>query len=98
MAKRWLCEEDPGKKVCRCTAKNLHLHGVGVHGRTLTTHSLFILPPHCTALMVCSNNLTDLPDEIEELRYLRTLRLKYNQLKKLPTVVRHGLHRDFFSA
>jgi Leucine-rich repeat (LRR) protein len=41
--------------------------------------------------VACSNNLTDLPDEIEEFRYLRILRLKYNHLKKLPAVVRgHG--------
>ncbi len=35
-----------------------------------------------------SNNLTDLPEDLEELRYLRILRVKYNQLKRLPAVVR----------
>lgn len=34
-----------------------------------------------------SNDLTDLPDELEEFRYLRILRLKYNQLKRIPAVV-----------
>jgi hypothetical protein len=34
-----------------------------------------------------SNKLTDLVDELEELRYLRLLRVKYNQLRRLPPVV-----------
>lgn len=47
---------------------------------------------HGACLRGCSNNLTDLPEEIEEFRYLRILRLKYNQLKKLPVVVRSCVH------
>ena len=37
--------------------------------------------------MQCSNDLTDLPDDLDELRYIRVLRLKYNQFKKIPAVV-----------
>ncbi|GFR42728.1 hypothetical protein Agub_g3646 [Astrephomene gubernaculifera] len=43
--------------------------------------------PHITELELSSNDLTDLPDELEEFRYLRILRLKYNQLKRIPAVV-----------
>ncbi|GLC33992.1 Dynein regulatory complex subunit 7 [Pleodorina starrii] len=43
--------------------------------------------PHITELELSSNDLTDLPDELEEFRYLRILRLKYNQLKRIPGVV-----------
>ncbi|KAL6761433.1 hypothetical protein V8C86DRAFT_3131553 [Haematococcus lacustris] len=43
--------------------------------------------PHITELDLSSNNLTDLPDDLEELRFMRILRLKYNQLKKMPAVV-----------
>ncbi|GLI65995.1 hypothetical protein VaNZ11_009689 [Volvox africanus] len=43
--------------------------------------------PHITELELSSNDLTDLPDELEEFRYLRVLRLKYNQLKRIPSVV-----------
>lgn len=46
-------------------------------------HAIVLLslsPPH-------SNDLTDLPEELAELRYIRTLRLKYNQLKRIPAVV-----------
>lgn len=42
----------------------------------------------CPLSPVRSNNLIDLPDELEELRYIRILRVKYNQLKRLPAVVR----------
>lgn len=34
----------------------------------------------------CSNELTDLPEELAELRYLRILRVKYNQIKRIPAV------------
>ncbi len=37
--------------------------------------------------MAHSNNLSELPDDIEDLRFLRTLRLKYNQFKRVPAVV-----------
>ncbi|GIL93808.1 hypothetical protein Vretimale_187 [Volvox reticuliferus] len=43
--------------------------------------------PHITELELSSNDITDLPDELEEFRYLRVLRLKYNQLKRIPGVV-----------
>ena len=33
-----------------------------------------------------SNNLTSLPEELSELKRLRVLRLKYNQLRRLPSV------------
>ena len=35
----------------------------------------------------CSNNLSDLPDDFDQLRYLRTLRMKYNQIKRIPAVI-----------
>ena len=35
----------------------------------------------------CSNNLTDLPDGLDGLPYIRTLRMKYNQLRRLPAVI-----------
>jgi hypothetical protein len=50
---------------------------------TCCTHSLgtsHASPPR-------SNNLTAVPDELSEFAHLRTLRLKYNQLRKLPPVV-----------
>lgn len=34
-----------------------------------------------------SNSLTDLPDDLDQLSYLRVVRLKYNQLKRLPAVL-----------
>ncbi len=34
-----------------------------------------------------SNNLSDLPDDLDQLQYLRVVRLKYNQLKRLPAVL-----------
>ena len=37
--------------------------------------------PHITELELSSNTLTDLPDELEELQYLRTVRIKYNQVR-----------------
>ncbi|KXZ51889.1 hypothetical protein GPECTOR_11g323 [Gonium pectorale] len=43
--------------------------------------------PHITELELSSNDLTDLPDELEEFRYLRILRLKYNQFRRIPAVV-----------
>ncbi|GAX80447.1 hypothetical protein CEUSTIGMA_g7886.t1 [Chlamydomonas eustigma] len=43
--------------------------------------------PNITELELSSNNLSELPDDIEDLRYLRTLRLKYNQFKRIPAVV-----------
>jgi Leucine-rich repeat (LRR) protein len=53
-----------------------------VHARTHThthTHAHTPCPPH-------SNNLSSAPDELAELRHLRALRLKYNQLRRLPPV------------
>ena len=41
--------------------------------------------PHSWTL--CSNKLTDLPDELAELQHLRVLRIKYNSLTKLPEVL-----------
>ncbi|EFJ52641.1 hypothetical protein VOLCADRAFT_102618 [Volvox carteri f. nagariensis] len=41
----------------------------------------------CPKINTRSNDITDLPDELEEFRYLRILRLKYNQLKRIPAVV-----------
>lgn len=43
--------------------------------------------PHITELELSSNNLAELPDDLDELRYIRTLGLKYNQLKRMPNVV-----------
>lgn len=36
---------------------------------------------------LCSNKLTDLPNELADLQQLRVLRVKYNQLTKLPDVL-----------
>lgn len=38
-------------------------------------------------LHVCSNNLTDLPEDFSELRQICRLRIKYNQLSRLPAAV-----------
>ena len=38
-------------------------------------------------IAICSNKLTDLPDELAELQHLRVLRVKYNSLTKLPEVL-----------
>ena len=35
----------------------------------------------------CSNNISELPEEFEAFRYLRTVRLKYCQLKRIPAVL-----------
>ena len=47
--------------------------------------------PNCIHMrlcaMLCSNKLTDLPDELAELQHLRVLRVKYNSLTKLPEVL-----------
>ena len=45
-----------------------------------------LVPPHLPPSL-CSNNLSDLPDDFDQLRYLRTLRMKYNQIKRIPAVI-----------
>lgn len=43
--------------------------------------------PHIIELDLTSNRLTTLTDEIAELKFLRVLRVKYNELKTVPPVV-----------
>jgi len=43
--------------------------------------------PHITELELSSNKLSELPDDLEELQFLRTVGLKYNQLKRMPAVL-----------
>lgn len=40
-----------------------------------------------TTVPVCSNNLTDLPDDLGDLLHIRVLRIKYNQISRLPAAV-----------
>eukprot|EP00873_Tetraselmis_striata_P022741 jgi/Tetstr1/443005/TSEL_031065.t1 len=43
--------------------------------------------PHITVLELSSNNLSDLPDEVVLLRYVRKLHMKYNKLTRLPPIL-----------
>lgn len=43
--------------------------------------------PYTTELELSSNNLTDLPDEVANLRYVRKIHMKYNKLTRLPYVL-----------
>lgn len=43
--------------------------------------------PHITVMELSSNNLTDLPDEVALLRYVRKLHMKYNKLTSLPSIL-----------
>lgn len=40
-----------------------------------------------TTVPDCSNNLTDLPEDLGDLLHTRVLRIKYNQLSRLPAAV-----------
>jgi len=63
-------------------------HKPGCHFYVCTTAYCSFKLSHPSQLPTnYSNNITDIPEEIQEFRYLRTLRLKYNQLRKLPMVV-----------
>lgn len=55
--------------------------------RSTPSNSLSIACNHTPIpFNACSNNLTTLPDDVSEFKYLRTLHLKYNQFRKLPPV------------
>ncbi len=48
-----------------------------------------IFPSDTAAVLCCmySNNLTDLPEDLSGLQHVRTLRIKYNQLSRVPAAV-----------
>ena len=60
------------------------MHAQGWSAEHAQVHSVQALLP---SLPSCSNNLSDLPDDFDQLRYLRTLRMKYNQIKRIPAVI-----------
>lgn len=75
-------------ELSRCVHGCFVSHLSAMCTRTLTFLVLHASPKHASIHPVLhSNNLVDLPDNFDDFRYIRILRLKYNQFKKLPAVV-----------